>query len=106
MRKLIATGVLIAALTGTANAAGWYLMIPPYEQQNIYWTAPLSHWSQLAATDLAYDCFRVLEKTKTRGIYDHVAKHTSNMPSFTEYERELSYGQCVSSDDPRLTQRP
>jgi hypothetical protein len=73
---------------------GWYLMVPPYDGDQIHFDAPLSKWEVYSGEDSGRAC----EETKVDQWKREVAAHEKD----DTLKRRLVHSQCISSDDPRL----
>jgi hypothetical protein len=81
VRKLLLTVVAVLAMTGAANAGGWYLMVPRHEAHFVYqdrktgldnydtitWPeARLYLWEQVATYSTPEDCMGVVRTWRTQ----------------------------------------
>ncbi len=78
-------------------ALGWYLMVPPVNQNGDYYAdskAPLGQWTIRASYDSARKCEKARNKLKAEMSKPH--GHLGTVSSY------LTMATCVASDDPRL----
>ena len=88
--KLRHTAALVLGL-------GWYLMVPPVNQNGDYYAdsqAPLSQWTIRSSHDTARKCEKARAKLKAEMSEPH--GRIGAVGSF------LAMATCVASDDPRL----
>ncbi|SRR5712691_4301126 len=82
-----------------SGAGGWYLMLPPFKQEEPMTDAPFTQWRQGAAFDSASECEaarkRVVDEAKADADAGRGEHHTAVFRGFL-------HSNCVSSADPRL----
>ena len=91
---------------------GWYLMIPPLNQNHRLppdTSAPLSSWTQWSAYGSAAQCRDAkvkLAEALSKGSMAAAKSQMKNIPeypgSFDLYAAKILRGLCVESNDPRL----
>jgi Aspartyl protease len=115
MKALAVAVLLLLAVATPADAGqGWYLLRPPMDPRfpfGIYVQAPLSNWVRV---EESYDTARACGLERTRAIED--AKRWMRFLEGEPTGRDDLYrwaalyrvgvlSQCISSDDPRLSDR-
>jgi hypothetical protein len=79
-------------------AAGWYLMIPPFQDGVVKTDAPLSQWSAQASYYTADECQRDQQDQITVAILDQPKSEAEGLTL------RISKGSCIATDDPRLSE--
>jgi hypothetical protein len=83
---------------------GWYLMVPPLVNApyKIDMEAPLTSWKLYQTLDTAEECNKALLSAQAK------YKHTASAPigsikkGTRAFALQMTFAQCVSSDDPGL----
>ena len=83
---------------------GWYLMVPPLVNApyKIDMEAPLTSWKVYQTLDTAEECNKALLSAQAQ------YKHTASAPvgsikkGTRAFALQMTFAQCVSSDDPGL----
>jgi hypothetical protein len=84
----------------TLALVGWYLMLPPFDDDPDIPTKPLSVWHSSGAYDSAAAC-----ETAKEDIERKTANFSLSHPNSKSADRDASRwsnAQCIASDDPRL----
>jgi len=83
---------------------GWYLMTPPLVNapSKIDMEAPLASWKIYQTLDTAEECDKAL--LSARAKYEHTASAPlgSIKKGTRAFALQMTFAQCISSDDPRL----
>jgi hypothetical protein len=80
-----------------ALGLGWYLMVPPVNQNGDYYAdskAPLNQWAIRSSHDTAKGCEKA--RSKLKGEMSEPHGQIGSVSSF------LAMATCIASDDPRL----
>jgi hypothetical protein len=93
--------------TGHAAAlvlVGWYLMVPPLVNApyKIDTEAPLASWKLYKKFDSSEDCNKFLSSAQARYKPTATAPSGSIKRGTRAFALQMVFGQCVSSDNPRL----
>jgi hypothetical protein len=79
-------------------AAGWYLMVPPFQNGILQTDAPLTQWSVQESYYTADEC--QLDQINTAKILGQPQSGAKGQ------KLGISNGSCVATDDPRLAPDP
>jgi hypothetical protein len=82
----------------------WYLMVPPLVNapNKIDMEAPLASWKEYQTFDTSEECDKALFSAHAK--YEHTASAPlgSIKKGTRAFALQMTFAQCISSDDPRL----
>ena len=85
---------------------GWYLMYPPLTPDNQVLTErPLAEWKSGASFDTAKDCEAARSHVSKDGEKLQDAAEAAHDAIGGNLARDMTWAQCVTSDDPRLKEK-